>query len=628
MILRFKLCSLVGGAALLSAPGGEAFAPAAVVRSTNTRDGAFTSSISTARHQQQQDGPSPEFLKKMGLPEGELPPQQQMQPPPQAGQQPPPQTGAPQMQPPPQQPAQFYDANGNPVSVPMVYDATGNLVPYNPAPPPPVQPQLQPPMPHQVIPGAVPIVEPPLPPKSKGTDDPRPVGYNPDAFTMSNTADVYFAQLKQDSKVRKIARMSGDVEAANRVFADNSIREIGESWNENPYTKEKNVAEARAEIEGIVRTQVQDSEAPVITSGISYKEKLAQKKASRTGGGGVPAPPPMEPPAAVPPPEAVAPPKAEPPTVAKPAPTKVISQAPPTVGQQIPTNVVPPPPVVPSPAPPVTAVAAAPPKPLSEDVVRAKFRTAQGLLLKQRGGPGFGNGRLRAPEAQQLEDTLEVVAGILRYEAGGGAPAAAPVAKEPVAVTAPPQKASVAPAPPQPAAVPPQLDPLAGSVACVEGAVSAYKAASPAERKEAATALVGALMAAASACNKYIAENELEEHRAAMDAGPSAAVAAAANVAVGSAQTDAPMMGFPTTYAVTKREEETVAEPTQSSSPVAGSPAENTRKLEEVYNALVDARGVDGKLGLKSISGDDAMALKEKLQTMRTVLLDELNSAP
>ena len=27
-------------------------------------------------------------------------------------------------------------------------------------------------------------------------------GHNSDAYTMSNTADVYFAQLKQDSKVR------------------------------------------------------------------------------------------------------------------------------------------------------------------------------------------------------------------------------------------------------------------------------------------------------------------------------------------------------------------------------------------------------------------------------------------
>ena len=55
---------------------------------------------------------------------------------------------------------------------------------------------------------------------------------------MSNTADVYFAQLKQDSKVRKVAWLSGDYERANKVFEDDSVKRIGESWVDNPYTKE------------------------------------------------------------------------------------------------------------------------------------------------------------------------------------------------------------------------------------------------------------------------------------------------------------------------------------------------------------------------------------------------------
>ena len=144
---------------------------------------------------------------------------------------------------------QFYDANGNPVSLPMVYDAYGNLVPYNPMP---VQQQQQsyqmPPQQQLPVPlppgggGYAPSLEfldaTPLPPKTKGTDVPRPAGYNPDAFAMSNTADVYFAQLKQDSKVRKLARMSGDLETANKVFADESVKMIGDSWQANPYTKE------------------------------------------------------------------------------------------------------------------------------------------------------------------------------------------------------------------------------------------------------------------------------------------------------------------------------------------------------------------------------------------------------
>ena len=61
---------------------------------------------------------------------------------------------------------------------------------------------------------------------------PRPAGYNPDAFAMSNTANVYFAKLKHDSKVRKLARMSGDLETANKVFM------VKDSWQANSYTEE------------------------------------------------------------------------------------------------------------------------------------------------------------------------------------------------------------------------------------------------------------------------------------------------------------------------------------------------------------------------------------------------------
>jgi len=125
---------------------------------------------------------------------------------------------------PPQQ-QQFYDANGNAVTMPMVYDANGNLVPFNP----PAAMQMPPPLN---------IVEPSLPPRTKGNDEDRPVGKNPDAHTMANTADVYMSQLKQDSKVRKHARMSGDIEYANQVFADDSVKQLGDSWVDNPYTKE------------------------------------------------------------------------------------------------------------------------------------------------------------------------------------------------------------------------------------------------------------------------------------------------------------------------------------------------------------------------------------------------------
>eukprot|EP00573_Skeletonema_grethae_P012416 CAMPEP_0201700284 /NCGR_PEP_ID=MMETSP0578-20130828/27932_1 /ASSEMBLY_ACC=CAM_ASM_000663 /TAXON_ID=267565 /ORGANISM="Skeletonema grethea, Strain CCMP 1804" /LENGTH=378 /DNA_ID=CAMNT_0048187299 /DNA_START=54 /DNA_END=1190 /DNA_ORIENTATION=+ len=265
-------------------------------------------------------GPSPELLRKMmGTPEGENVDQVSQQPPletsPLLGQE-----GqfqqAPQMQqqaavppPPPQQPQmqqqQFYDANGNPISIPMVYDANGNLVQFYQQPPPPQQQQQMQQQPaqqeepinnDQVMQHLCPTQEspepvswePPLPPNPKTLgDEPRPVGYNEDAYAVSNTADVYFAQLKQDSRVRKRAWLAGDKETANEVFSDQSVTAIKDQWVDNPYTREKNIQEARAEIEGAVRMQQEsDDESTKFSSGVSYKQKLAQMKAQRGGGGG------------------------------------------------------------------------------------------------------------------------------------------------------------------------------------------------------------------------------------------------------------------------------------------------------------------------------------------------------
>ena len=222
MIMRFAL--LAGAMGLLSSPNGS---------------DAFTLRMSAAPHNMGQPGGGP------GQPQPQIP--QQMPPQPAAA------AAA--------QPQQLYDANGNPVSMPMVYDANGNLIPFNPAammqqqqqaeaaaPAQPAAPADYAPQrntPPQINPNSDPsfkdpivVDELPLPQKTKGADSPRPVGYNADAYTMSNTADVYLAQLKQDTKIRKIARMGGDLETANTVFGDDSIREIGESYNENPYTKE------------------------------------------------------------------------------------------------------------------------------------------------------------------------------------------------------------------------------------------------------------------------------------------------------------------------------------------------------------------------------------------------------
>jgi len=160
---------------------------------------------------------------------------------------------------------------------------------------------------------------------------------------------------------------------------------------------------------------------------------------------------------------------------------------------------------------------------------------------------------------------------------------------------------------------------MAGSVACVDAVLKMYKEASPSEREALLIPLREAFMAAAGASNKVIAEAELDAHKAAMG-GSSSSSAAFATVPV--AERSAPMMGFPTSYNVAKLETPRSAVP-ENQYAYAGN-GENTQKLEDAYNALVDVSG-SGKFGLRNISGNEANELAAKLTTMRGVLLDELN---
>ena len=170
-------------------------------------------------------------------------------------------------------------------------------------------------------------------------------------------------------------------------------------------------------------------------------------------------------------------------------------------------------------------------------------------------------------------------------------------------------------------------DPLAGSVACVDAALQMYKDSSPEDREAMMIPLREALLAATSASNKYMAEAELTAHKTAMEAGPSAAASTFESVAPAQ-----PMMGFPTTYEVTTDEESNESVPATTTlsnekSTSLSDKKENDRKLKEVYEALKNAKGTEGKLGLKNMSGDEANALIDQIVTMRTVLLDELNSS-
>lgn len=65
----------------------------------------------------------------------------------------------------------------------------------------------------------------------------------------------------------------------------------------------------------------------------------------------------------------------------------------------------------------------------------------------------------------------------------------------------------------------PAVDPLAGSVACVEAALKMYKGSSPAEREIMIVPLREAFMTAVNGWNKFLAWDELAAHKTTMEAG-------------------------------------------------------------------------------------------------------------
>ena len=100
---------------------------------------------------------------------------------------------------------------------------------------------------------------------------------------------MYFAQLKRDSTTRNIARYSGDHTKANEIFHDPSIQELKAPVN--PYLQDqqkrmRDVVETVPE-EMLLFQEYDDEEGKLSPeemktySGISYKDKMKQKKLER-----------------------------------------------------------------------------------------------------------------------------------------------------------------------------------------------------------------------------------------------------------------------------------------------------------------------------------------------------------
>jgi len=499
---------------------------------------------------------------------------------------------------------------------------------------------------------------------------------NNDAYEITNSADVYLAQLKRDTAVRNWARQDGETDKSNQPFADVGVQAIAgimtdelvqkrreQRANEEDYGVD---AEQKRMIEGLQaedNRRMEESEERdrlIIERGesgissLSYKERLEQAKQKRQGV--VPAdegsPPPQQPPIVVAPVtipdpvESVAPPPppqqpavtVSPVTIADP----VESVAPPqqqpaaTVSpvtiptDPIPTTTAPTPPPFPDMETPdaeegtpqqpnfalpvkdessIAPVSA--PSSIDSDDTRKSLRTLMGYLLKHRGGPGFGSGRLNSNDAGKLEDALGEVLGMLRAEAG--------LEVEVEDATIEVEDVGVVPSSSSSSSLP-RLD--AGVLACVKGAVSAYENT---QQEALLMPLRNALLSAASAINTVIAEGEVENARryeAVVDTAPSSPPAPQQAQAVVPVALPVEQEGE---KVIEIRDEVPFKQPAAQD---IGSttPLSNTARLQDAYDTLKASEG-GGKFGLKKgISGSEISHVSEVLSDMRTLIMEELDT--
>jgi hypothetical protein len=333
-----------------------------------------------------------------------------------------------------------------------------------------------------------------------------------------------------------------------------------------------------------------DVELDKTSAGISYKDKLAEMKRKRAGGGTT-APPPPQPQA---PPVEVKPFTMSPVTIPDTPQTPPAQPAAPAVAveQQTAENQQPNF-ALPTKSEDSIAEISAPSMEDSEDT-RRSIRTLMGLILKHRGGPGFGAGRLRANEADRLKSMLGDVMAVLKDEAGMDS---STVVGEPVADVATP------PAPIPSAASSVSNPQLTGAIACVEGALAMYKQSPQSDQEGLMLPVRDALLSAANTINKVIAENEVENVKQYEEAA---------------AQTSAP----PVTPDPSPVQEEEAPAPVIVNR--AKAKASNTEKFQDIYDLMQNIQG-DHKFGLKELTAEELSLASEALIDMRVILMDELD---
>lgn len=423
------------------------------------------------------------------------------------------------------------------------------------------------------------------------------------------------------------------------------------------------------------------SEAEKNTSGISYKEILKQKRAKKSGGAqSSPSAPVKEEPVVA---------QSEPePVVQEPVPEPV-PEPEPVVAEIQPQAVAQPPEPVKTVEAPAAVIDSAP-KPVSQtqlspEETRQKLRTFMGLLLKHRGGPNFGKGRLKGPEIDRFENLLDEITSMLRNESMEAAPQDVPMMTSPpeslnVAPSTPVAEAPVSPVASQAPAAPSSsadLSQIDSAIACIEGASTMYKNSPPALRESILVPLRGALVSAVDTCNNVSGNTEPTDYGVsqpgtdisaidgalaciegavtmyknsppnlrkdivvALRAALVSAVSTCNSVMSPAAPPAQPVeVATPPPVATESYEAPAVEGPPEIVAPLASEvpvpvqdpasdmgPDANTIVLEKIYNKIKNASG-SGSLGLRSdLTTSEASDLADDLVQMRSILMDELDA--
>jgi hypothetical protein len=493
---------------------------------------------------------------------------------------------------------------------------------------------------------------PPAPgprPEAKGqamvAPDGRKIGRNRDADALVNTSDVYFAQLKLDSAVRNDARMQGDSEKAEAVFADPTIPQL--KLHVNPYMEEQRKKELAMietaademftpEILGEMRKEVNLNDR-----GVSFKEMLEQKRRAAAQQQSQSATTSPQLPSTVDPPivnsrvESIREQESLPIATSKVPVQTNTAQSPQSTRPSVPSN---------------TNVAITT---KAEDETRRDIRTLMGLLIKHRGGPGFGAGRIVGPEIERFTSLSSDIISLLRSETDSS-----PITrsfpnrveqstpKTDLTTTTPQRLATIPSSVPDYSNTPadgaitqtpmiPVGDRINSVLACIEGAITMYKNSPPELQRSVLVTLRAALLSAVSTCNEIVAVNEgeqFESYRTALtdprtrnNNMPSAYSNPTQYYDVTPEISEPPSLHALSSMPYTAASQPSTIQGGMEAGYRTERSDESAAFLESVYQRLKDAAG-DGKMGLRQdLNAVEAEELANDISRMRDMLVVELN---